>query len=103
MDPKTPFEEWELEKLANKMQQYCPLLEDMSGASLQQVSLLIKLCPAAAQPVDGIMSRRTSLQDWRTFCSAVSGSREAAASRWCEIGGPILMCSHIRLASWELF
>lgn len=36
VDPKTPFEEWELEKLAKKMQQYCPLLEDMSGASLQQ-------------------------------------------------------------------
>lgn len=40
MDPRTPFEEWELEKLANKMRQYCPLLEDMTGESLQQVSTM---------------------------------------------------------------
>jgi preprotein translocase subunit SecA len=37
VDPRKPFEEWELEKLANKMRQYCPLLEDMTGASLEQV------------------------------------------------------------------
>ena len=38
VDPRAPFEEWELDKLANKMRQYCPLLEDMTGASLQQVT-----------------------------------------------------------------
>jgi hypothetical protein len=40
VDPRKPFEEWELEKLANKMRQYCPLLEDMSGATLEQVTAL---------------------------------------------------------------
>lgn len=39
MDPRAAFEEWDLQKLADKMRQYCPLLEDMSGDSLKQVIL----------------------------------------------------------------
>ncbi len=39
VDPRAAFEDWDLQKLADKMRQYCPLLEHMSGDSLKQVIL----------------------------------------------------------------
>jgi hypothetical protein len=56
VDPRKPFEEWELEKLANKMRQYCPLLEDMTGASLEQVTLV---ADAACRLSPSLISKRT--------------------------------------------
>lgn len=56
VDPRKPFEEWELEKLANKMRQYCPLLEDMTGASLEQVTLV---ADAACGLLPSLISMRT--------------------------------------------
>lgn len=37
VDPREPFETWDLEKLAAKMKQFVPQLQDLSGDKLQQV------------------------------------------------------------------
>ena len=36
MDPSKPVEEWPLEQLAGKLGQYCPLMQDLQGSTLQQ-------------------------------------------------------------------
>ena len=66
VDPRAPFEEWELDKLANKMRQYCPLLEDMTGATLEQVTV----------PPDGgadICSAHVRTTKLHHFCTVQAG------------------------------
>ena len=36
VDPSKPVEEWPLEQLAGKLAQYCPLMQDIQGSTLQQ-------------------------------------------------------------------